>query len=255
MAWPSSSARTKNWGTEILTDADLEAQLDLLHSYFNDSLNATTGHDHSGGTAEGPKISAATGLTIASQAQGDILYASSSSAFARLAKGTAGQLLRINSGATAPEWANPVALQIVNVQSGTSNSISDTIPYDNTIPQNSEGEEVMSLAITPVIATSKLKIEVVVNIGGATADAELIAALFQDSTAGALASGGTVNSNTSGMEQIKFTHYMTSGTTSETTFKVNTGANSGGSTFNGGDGQAKLGATLASSITITEYYA
>lgn len=66
MAWPSSSARTKNWGTEILTDADLEAQLDLLHTYFNDSLNASTGHDHSGGTAEGPKIT----LTAAAGVQG-----------------------------------------------------------------------------------------------------------------------------------------------------------------------------------------
>lgn len=62
MAWPSSSARTKNWGTEILTDADLEAQLDLLHTYFNDSLNASTGHAHTGGTADGPKITLTTGV-------------------------------------------------------------------------------------------------------------------------------------------------------------------------------------------------
>lgn len=61
-AWPSSSARTKNWGTEILTDADLEAQLDILHSYFNDSLNASTGHAHTGTTADGPKITLTTGV-------------------------------------------------------------------------------------------------------------------------------------------------------------------------------------------------
>jgi hypothetical protein len=63
MAWPSASARTKNWGTEILTDADLEAQLDLLHNYFNDSLNGSTGHDHSGGTSEGPQISLTAAVT------------------------------------------------------------------------------------------------------------------------------------------------------------------------------------------------
>lgn len=62
MSWPSASARTKNWGTEILTDSDLEGQLDILHSYFNDSLNASTGHAHTGGTADGPKITLTTGV-------------------------------------------------------------------------------------------------------------------------------------------------------------------------------------------------
>lgn len=38
---------------------------------------------------------------------GDIDYYTSSTAKARLAKGTAGQVLTMNSGATAPEWAAP----------------------------------------------------------------------------------------------------------------------------------------------------
>ncbi len=42
-------------------------------------------------------------LTISSQAQGDILYFNGSN-WVRLAKGTAGQVLEMNSGATAPEW-------------------------------------------------------------------------------------------------------------------------------------------------------
>lgn len=40
---------------------------------------------------------------------GDIVYASSSTALARLAKGTAYQHLRMNSGATAPEWGGYIA--------------------------------------------------------------------------------------------------------------------------------------------------
>lgn len=56
MAWPTSSSRTKNWGTEILTDTDLETQLDLLHAYLNDCLNGSTGHGHTGGTNDGKPI-------------------------------------------------------------------------------------------------------------------------------------------------------------------------------------------------------
>jgi len=40
-----------------------------------------------------------------SLAQGDILYATAADTLARLAKGTGLQQLRMNSGATAPEWA------------------------------------------------------------------------------------------------------------------------------------------------------
>lgn len=56
MAWPTASARTKDWGSEILTDTDQEAQLDILHAYLNDSLNGTAGHGHTGGTNDGKKI-------------------------------------------------------------------------------------------------------------------------------------------------------------------------------------------------------
>jgi hypothetical protein len=39
-------------------------------------------------------------------AAGDLAYASSASVLARLAKGTAGQALKMNAGATAPEWGS-----------------------------------------------------------------------------------------------------------------------------------------------------
>ena len=55
-SWPSDSVRTKNWGTETLTDVDLEAQLDVLHSWVNDALDETSGHKHDGTSNEGPKI-------------------------------------------------------------------------------------------------------------------------------------------------------------------------------------------------------
>lgn len=51
------------------------------------------------------------GLTIASQAAGDILYFDGTN-WKRLAKGTALQLLRTNSGATAPEWGTVSPCQL-----------------------------------------------------------------------------------------------------------------------------------------------
>lgn len=103
MAYPSDLVRTKNWGTEVLTDSDLEGQFDLIINWVMAAFNATTGHSHDGTSNEGPEINI-TNLTVASQAQGDLIYASSASAWARLAKGTASQVLTMNAGATAPEW-------------------------------------------------------------------------------------------------------------------------------------------------------
>lgn len=81
MSWPSNSARTKNWGTEILTDADQEAQLDLLHAYNNDQLNSSTGHAHTGGTNDGPKIT----LTAAAGVQGTLPIANGGTGVTTLA--------------------------------------------------------------------------------------------------------------------------------------------------------------------------
>ncbi len=118
MAWPSSSARTKNWGTEILTDTDLESELDLLHSYINDMMNSSTGHKHDGTTAEGPKILTAN-IDDSAGTAGDVFY-SSGTALTRLAIGTAGQALVVNSGATAVEWGEGTTFaSAAEVKTGT----------------------------------------------------------------------------------------------------------------------------------------
>jgi hypothetical protein len=50
-----------------------------------------------------------TGMTNPMTTTGDVIYSSSGSTPARLGIGTAGQVLQVNSGATAPEWATPAS--------------------------------------------------------------------------------------------------------------------------------------------------
>ena len=69
------------------------------------------------------------GTTITTQ--GDILYRDGSG-LQRLAKGTAGQALKMNSGATAPEWGTDAGgLVLLSRQSITSNVTS--VDFNNTI--------------------------------------------------------------------------------------------------------------------------
>ena len=143
-------------------------------------------------------------------------------------------------------------VQVVNTQSGAVATGTTQIPTDDTIPQNTEGDQYMTLAITPKATTNKLKIEVVLMFalsGAGTATA----ALFQDSTANALAACCGRCDTGGGINILKYTHYMAAGTTSATTFKVRAGPGSALTlTFNGSGGTRVFGGVAASSITISE---
>jgi hypothetical protein len=81
---------------------------------------------------------------------GDIDYYTSSTAKARIGIGTAGQVLQVNAGATAPEWAAPAGggkvLQVVEGNTSTSVSNSTTTYADTGL----------TATITPSSASSKV---------------------------------------------------------------------------------------------------
>ena len=85
-------------------------------------------------------------------AAGDLLYGTGSDAATRLAIGTVGQVLQVNSGATAPEWAAAAAggkvLQVVNATT-TTQTVSSTLTFVDTT---------LTATITPTLDTSKVLI-------------------------------------------------------------------------------------------------
>ena len=146
-------------------------------------------------------------------------------------------------------------VQIVNVTDSTTATGTTLVPPDNTIPQNTEGTEFMTLAITPTNASNKLLIEVVIVGSLNIANNATMTALFQDSTANALAATMQAARQADVANTTAFNHYMTAGTTSATTFKVRAGPYfSGTYRFNGMASSAiqLFGGVSSSSITITE---
>lgn len=141
-------------------------------------------------------------------------------------------------------------VQQVHTQTGAFGSGTAIIPYDDTIPQSSEGTEFMTLAITPTSASNILFVEVVANLYCVNAY-NIIGALFQDATANALAAG-IANSPTYGHCQIVIKYKMTAGTVAATTFKFRAGPTTLNATGLNGDTSRKLGGVMCSSITITE---
>jgi hypothetical protein len=154
--------------------------------------------------------------------------------------------------ATAVGTATNKLLQTVSVETGALATGTTQIPFDDTIPQITEGDQYMTLAITPKSATSRLIIEVVL-VASSSVTNNLIVALFQDATANALAVTTTTMPTGTSPVTGSLRHAMTSGTTSSTTFRVRAGGNNAGTTtFNGNSGNRNFGGVLASSIVIQE---
>lgn len=166
-------------------------------------------------------------------------------------------MLRTNSGATAVEWfqsdicelANPAGaadggkvvavntagtafelrssgsiVQFLAKAAEAAQDVSTVIPADNTIPQSGEGDEVVSLAITPKATTNLLRIQFscwgVMNPGGA-----ITAALFSSASANALqavVNGGGVQATTLNIDFV-----MAAGVTTALTFSVRVGPSAG----------------------------
>jgi hypothetical protein len=95
-----------------------------------------------------------TGMVNPMTTTGDMIYSSSGSTPARLGLGTANQQLRVNAGATAPEWFTPAAggggkvLQVVQGVTTTNKIISSTTFTDTNL----------TATITPTLASSKVLI-------------------------------------------------------------------------------------------------
>lgn len=162
----------------------------------------------------------------------------------------------LTAGAIAAiPYKSGTVVQVVNAQDAAVATGTTTIPFDNTIPQNTEGTQFISASITPTSASNKLLITATLNASSGTGDRRITAALFQDTTANALAVR-TIQA-TSAQATVAFplglAYYMTAGTTSSTTFKIRIGANAASTiTFNGESASGLFNGTFFSSLTITE---
>jgi len=127
------------------------------------------------------------------------------------------------------------------------------IPYDDTIPQNTEGTEVATLSITPVYNDSILKITFYCSVTKDANGGYINIALFQDATVGALAAHGYKSDSTDGYD-VGISHTMTSGTTSSTTFKIRIGSAADSCYLNGDtSGNRLMGGVANARLIIKEY--
>jgi hypothetical protein len=157
---------------------------------------------------------------------GDIIYRNATVP-TRLGLGTAGQVLTVNTGATAPEWKTPAAggggkvLQVVSTTYSTATTIASTSMTDTGI----------TLSITPTLSSSKILVlmSVVSQIQRNSSNAGGSAQLMRGATAILSYTGNDIgwqfNSNGNGTNtydkaSFSVVYLDAPATTSSTTYKL-----------------------------------
>jgi hypothetical protein len=180
---------------------------------------------------------------------GDIDYYTTSTTKARVGIGTAGQVLRVNSGATAPEWFTPAGggkvLQVVYASTNTITTIATTSYTDTTL----------TATITPSLATSKVLViyDLALQASRLNTDAGGLIQLLRGATV-IQNRANLPDFNIVGATQVYFTlshgasYLDTPNTTSATTYKIQART---GNTANSGQVVAQQNNTI-STITLLE---
>ncbi len=132
---------------------------------------------------------------------------------------------------------------------------STNVPFDDTKPQSSEGDQIMSFSFTPKKASHELlligQFNASINpVGGE----EIIISLYKDSDANPLTSVAEFGQQNK-IKPIPLQYSFSPGSTSPITFKVRIGGPTGDWNINGVNGARKLGGTLQSVMTVLEFKA
>jgi hypothetical protein len=268
-ATPSTGALTLAGGTNIgTTGAGSTATVNLDDEITLTKVNATTfdtnvaaaGATLSGTTLAADGTDANISLTLTAKGTGTVnpsaLSVNSAYTFPT-ADGTADQVLTTDgAGAVTWETNSSTGILVQEVSSSTSSRVtcSTALLGDDTIPQNTEGDEVLTVTITPKSATNLLLIEFNTFYSVSTAQS-VTAGLFQDSTAGAISSSVLGTMGTAGyFTNSTLRHKMTAGTTSSTTFKIRVGCQVAPRIvyINGSPTARVLGGTASTWLTVKE---
>lgn len=152
-------------------------------------------------------------------------------------------------------------LQVAYADLATSSTTTATIPLDDTIPQITEGVEVLTCSITPQSATSDMLVVANWNLceNSNTTDGGVLAALFRDSTADAICAQAFSAKGSAGVyaaldnASCVMQKRVASGSTAATTFRLRLGGEVAGTyRWNGADSGRRLGGAMTISITIYE---
>jgi hypothetical protein len=145
-------------------------------------------------------------------------------------------------------------IQSVGTVSGALATGTTDIPFDNTTPSDTEGDQYLQAIIRPLEASNFLKIDYC-WYGSDSADSRLTACIFsdQDGTVDAVSCAAERKQSVQYLVGLCGSHYEKANTTNQITWSLRAGSVGAGTTSFNGEAGAVLFNKLASYLIVTEY--
>jgi hypothetical protein len=147
--------------------------------------------------------------------------------------------------------ATPIVIDRAYGEYTTNANLTTVIPLDDTIPQNTEGTQIISVALTPKATTSRvrLRFQGVFSIGQA---ANGTVAIFSSASANALTASTQSVTTTDLNFPLICEHEYVPGTTSALTFTVRVGPTAGTMRMNGSPNFGRYFGGVAKATLVVE---
>lgn len=148
-------------------------------------------------------------------------------------------------------------LQLKRAQTAVQSTISTKIPFDNTIPQITEGSEILTVSLTPSSTSNRLIVRgsILASVSGSIGGpAQVIGALFQDAGVNAIAT--TFQGDATGLNRyhLCFALEIPAAVAAPTVIRLRLGMNATGNLYFNGDqtGTGLFGGTMFSYLEVEE---
>ena len=127
------------------------------------------------------------------------------------------------------------------------------IPVDDTIPQITEGDQYMTVSVTPKAVGNILVVDALVLLSHSAPNTWLSAAIFRDAVSNALAANAAFAETGGGGVVVPVRAYHTVASLSAITFRLRAGGHQAGTTtFNGTSASRLFGGIGISSLQVME---
>jgi hypothetical protein len=192
-------------------------------------------------------------LNFGSDAQGDILYNNGTN-IQNLPAGTSGQFLKTQGSSANPIWSN-ITTSNVYVETAAFTSLGvNNIPFDDTLPQITEGNHSTALecSITPLSSGNKIEVDALINLG-ALNPTNMTLALFKNSATDAVASYPLqIADNGNGVNLFPIRYRTSVSNTDPIQFSFRAGHNVPREIFLNGGATVHSSGSIFSSVKLTE---
>ncbi len=228
----------------------------------SDKFKLTTDGDATVDPSSGTDIMIATvggaiSFPNASLTEHGVMIGGASGLLATTAVGNAAQVLTSNGAGNDPTFqdaggggSGSIVQKVVTAETaGTTCTVN--IPVDNSIPQNTEGNEIMTVTITPTDASNiiELYFHSLLTEGGGVHTS--VGAFFVDSTADAI-HAETIGAAGDNKSNVSLYYREVAASTSARTYKLRVGASTGATYINSNAGAAVFGGVNHRYLIATE---